>query len=785
MRGFIVHPTYVNIDDQTYIQLYGRLDNGESFVSMSKFSPYFFVKTKDLKKTKTVLKGKEVKFQDTKLKDFSEEPVTKLVFSSQAELNKLKKELHDSEINTFEGDVKPHFRFMIEKGLLGTIEIDGDYQSSERIDRIYNNPELTNAHYLPKLKIASIDIETDKKAKKLYCVSIYSDNYKKTFIVKKNKVKGAVACKDEETCLEEFKQALIDFDPDIITGWNVIDFDFKVLKELFDKYKINFDLGRDNSKSRLRIETGFFKKSSLNISGRLVIDGLNFIRDPFIKEAPTIKDKQFISYSLENVSQLILKKGKTINGKENRGDEIEKFYKQHPEKLVEYNLVDCQLVYEILEKTGMVNLSIERSQLTGMPLDRITASIASFDSLYIREARKKGLVSPTTRFTDKQERIKGGFVMSPKPGIYNNVLVFDFKSLYPSIIRTFNIDPASFQEKIPKRAQVKKDSICAPNKACFKNQEGILPDIIEKLHHAREKAKGEGRELSSYAIKIIMNSFFGVLASPNCRYFNLDIANAITNFGQELIKQTAKKIEEKHKKVKVIYGDTDSIFVNTNLTKDKANKLGREIEKEINNFYDNYVKKQYKRKSFLELEFEKQYLALIMPAVRGKEMGAKKRYAGLKEKQGKEEIEIVGLEAIRGDWTKAAQEFQRKLLDKVFHNKNPIKFIKQYIEDLKSGELDEKLIYKKSIRKDLAEYIKTTPPHVKAARKLKPEELTSSLIQYYITTDGPEPIQKLKHSIDYEHYIKKQIEPIAKQILSLLNIEFEDIIKGSKQSTLF
>jgi len=374
--------------------------------------------------------------------------------------------------------------------------------------------------------------------------------------------------------------------------------------------------------------------------------------------------------------------------------------------------------------------------------------------------------------------------MQPKPGIYNNVLIFDFKSLYPSIIRTFNIDPASYLGQFSKPP---KNSVCSPNNACFKNQEGILPSIIEKLHKAREQAKKEKKELSNYAIKIIMNSFFGAMASPNCRYFTYDMGNATTNFGQEIIKLTAKTIKEKYN-LEPIYGDTDSIFIDTNLSKEKANQLGKKIEKEINEFYKNYIKKQYKRNSHLELEFEKQYLALMMPPTRqtGKEgevSGAKKRYAGLREKDNKEIIDIVGLEAIRGDWTQAAQEFQKELLNKIFHNKSPTAFIKQYIKDLRAGKLNNKLIYKKSIRKALEEYTKTTPPHVKAARKL--DKLDSNIIQYYITTDGPEPIQNLKHSIDYEHYIKKQIEPIAKTILSLLGIEFQDILQGSKQQTLF
>lgn len=294
-----------------------------------------------------------------------------------------------------------------------------------------------------------------------------------------------------------------------------------------------------------------------------------------------------------------------------------------------------------------------------------------------------------------------------------------------------------------------------------------------------------------------MNSFFGVLASPNCRYFNLDIANAITNFGQEIIKLTAKEIEKLG--YDVIYSDTDSVFVHTKLEKEKAEKLGKEISEKIDSFYKKYVKDNYNRVSYLDLEFDKLFLYLLMPILRvhetkkekedkDKELkGAKKRYAGLIEEKEdgkiKEKLEITGLEAIRGDWTEAAGEFQRELLMKVFHNENPIQFIKSFIKSLKDGKLDKQLIYRKSIRKDLKDYTKTTPPHVKAARKL--DHLDSNIIEYLITTDGPEPIQKLKHKIDYEHYIEKQIQPIAKTILETLGIDFQEALDGSKQKTLF
>jgi DNA polymerase II len=809
MKGFIVEHSNVVIDNANFVQLFGRLDNGESFVVVKEFRPYFYLRKEDVSKVSKILKEFKVDPMDTKLKNFSKEPVVKLLFDLQADLNKCRHEIHKKEVNTFEADLKSSRRYLIDNNIFTSIEIDGDYESGELVDRVYHNPDVSPTNFRPNLKVLSLDIETGEKGE-LLCIGLYSDKYQKCFVSggKKSKYKFVVGCKNEEEVLEKFKEEFLDFDADIITGWNVIDFDFAYLKGLFEKYKIKFNLGRTIEKSRLKLESDFFRSSTLKVSGRLVLDGLNFIRDPYIRDSPTIRSKNFENYTLDNVANEMVGKGKLLKGK-NRGVEIVEFFEKDIDKLVDYNLMDCELVYEILEKSKMIDLAIERAELTGMTLDRIGSSILSFDSVYIREATRRGFVSPTMRYVEKSERITGGFVMSPVPGVYDNVLVFDFKSLYPSIIRTFNIDPLSFMGKN------KEGAVCTFNGACFENSDGVLPGILDKLHSAREKAKKEKRELSSYAIKIIMNSFFGVLASPNCRYFNMDIANAITVSGQELIKKTQEMIGDKG--YSVIYGDTDSIFVDSSEDEKDASATGKRVEKEINEFYDDYIRKEYKRKSFLELEFEKLYLSLMIPGVRGGNKksaepptegypignklpsGAKKRYAGLKKVNGKEVLEITGLEAIRGDWTEAAGEFQKELLMFVFHKEDFKKYILNFVKNLEKGNVDDKLVYRKQLRKNVEDYTKTTPPHVKAARKLKvmapkkgvpsdtprgTSEGNGKLIEYLVTVDGPEPLQDLKHKIDYKHYIDKQIKPVANSVLGILGQDFDEILKGNKQMSL-
>ncbi len=773
MKGFIVYGDYDIIDGHLHIKLFGRLENGQSFVTLNRVPSYLFIREKDLKKANKILQ--KYKTEKTELKTFQEEEVIRVLSANNTELNKLTHALHSSEINTFEADIKPYYRFIIDNNILGSLDIEGDYIVAERVDRFYHEPRITPASTRPELKVVSIDLESSEKGD-LFCIGIYSNNYKKNFMVTDKKLENTVPCKNEADCLEKFKAEIIKLDPDIITGWNIIEFDLVYLQDLYRKHKIPLDLGRTNTNIRIKIEENYFKPSKVDIPGRQVLDAMYMIRDPFIQEAPSIKNAKFESYTLENVSQVILGTGKLLKGKE-RHAEIEELYKKDQNKLVEYNLLDCKLAYDILKKTEIIELAVERSHLTGMPLDKITASIVAFDSLYIREARKHSLVVPTTRYGTKEDKIKGGYVYSANPGIYENVLVLDFKSLYPSIIRTFNIDPASFLEK------KEKGCITTPNGAFFKNKEGILPTILERLHEEREKAKKDKKELASYTIKIIMNSFYGVMASANSRYFKWDMANAITHLAEFIIKLTAKEIEKRG--FKVIYQDTDSVFVQTFQSKSKTEQTGRFLEEHINNFYKHYIKENYNRSSHLELQFDKHFLSLMIPKIRGSEDGkaAKKRYAGLIEKNGKEELVIVGLEAIRGDWTEAAQDFQREILTRIFHKEEIDKIIKDCLKKIKSGKMDSKLVYRKSIRKSLSEYTKTTPPHVKAARQL--DKLDSNIIEYYITTHGPEPVQKLKHPLDYKHYIDKQIAPIANQILSLFNKTFDDTVESSKQTKLF
>jgi len=764
MKGYIVYATYRTVDKRPVVYLYGRLQNNESFLAKVPFIPYFFVRDSNREKAAEVT---DMQVEATEFVDFSRQKLAMVIAERPGDVPSLRKKLEEADITTYESDIRFVQRFFIDNDILGAVNIEGVHTKGEKIGRIYEDAKVTPVPaYAAKLKTIAIDIETDKDAAQVYSFSIAGNGIREGHIINERKVRGAQTYPDEKSLLEGFVGRINALDPDIITGWNVVDFDFKVIHKRLKHYNIPFTIGREEDECSIKVQQDFFRDSSVSCPGRIVFDGISLLKQAFLS---------YRDYKLDTVAQEVLGE-KKIQLEDDFWDRFPDIVKKEPERVVKYNVKDSDLVVKILAKLSLIELMIEKSLITGMQLDRVKGSVASLDSLYLRRARKAGYICPNSSFGDRQERIKGAYVMDPKPGVYDWVAVFDFKSLYPSIMRTYNIDPIAFAQGGP---------IVAPNKATFADNVGILPQIIQMLWKQRDLAKKQKDQTKSYAIKIIMNSFYGVLANPSCRFYSLDMGNAITSFARETIRETAKLIENKG--YNVLYGDTDSVFVDMDTEgMEQSKKIGEEIAAGINLHFKNKVHKEYKRESFLELEFEKMFKVLMLPRMRGGGAGAKKRYAGLLMKNGKEEMTVTGMEIVRRDWTDLAKEVQYELLERVFHKKDVTEYLKKIIDNIRAGKYDDKLVYRKSIRKDLDAYVKTTPPHVKAARMLP--KLTGSIIEYCITQSGPMPLElvrKRNAPLDYEHYLDKQIKPIADTILSLFGQDFDSVAQGSSQKNLF
>jgi DNA polymerase-2 len=367
----------------------------------------------------------------------------------------------------------------------------------------------------------------------------------------------------------------------------------------------------------------------------------------------------------------------------------------------------------------------------------------------------------------------GGYVMEPLPGLHEHVAVLDFRSLYPTVIRTFQIDPLNLR-----RDGAREDDLVAPNGAAFARERGILPALLDDLMARREEARHAGDRVKSHAIKILMNSFYGVLGTTACRFYDPRLANAITGFGQELLLWCRGRIEAGGRRV--LYGDTDSLFVETGAPDAAgARATAERLTAELNRDLARHVEQRWRVTSRLDLVFDRLYLKLFLPAMRHGTGGARKRYVGLQDDGA---VVFTGMEAVRGDWTALAREVQRALYARLFAGEPVDAYLRGVVEDLRAGRHDDALVYRKALRRDAASYTATTPPHVAAARKM--DRRTRGRIAYVITTGGPEPADARAHPLDHEHYVQKQIRAVAEPVLALLGLEFARVVGDERQLTL-
>jgi DNA polymerase-2 len=270
-----------------------------------------------------------------------------------------------------------------------------------------------------------------------------------------------------------------------------------------------------------------------------------------------------------------------------------------------------------------------------------------------------------------------------------------------------------------------------------------------------------------------MNSLYGVLGATGCRFFDYRLTSSITRRGHEIIQKSRDVIEKQGHRV--IYGDTDSLFILPSREGDEAEirALGIDLAEILNDWWRQHLASTFRLDSYLEVEFETHFLRFLMPTIRGAETGSKKRYAGLiRTSEGDLDLVFKGLESVRTDWTPLARRFQRELYRRIFLHEPFETYIRDTLNDLRSGKLDEDLVYRKRLRRDLKDYTRNVPPHVQAARKL---DKPGRWIRYVITRHGPEPVVDTIPKPDYRHYEQRQLAPVADGILGFVNTSYEAI----------
>ena len=821
LSGFLVH-AYADLRrDRLYLT--GRLTDGRSFAAMeSRWRPSFHIPQDALPRCAAVLAGLRYTVEPPSLEPFSGNgSLVRLRFPRYRDRSAALNALEADGVPSPDGDQKPPDLFLAEREIRGPLEIQGPSRPGRFVDMVFPDPTIrppeslalnTPAGYAP-LRIASIDIETDTRSGAVRAVgAVYTGagimgngeplagggveerrSCVRVVLPGKDALspQGRVVFHpDERSMLTAFFEDLQAADPDVLTGWNFLDFDFPVLAKRCGSLGIPFALGRGGDEAKFfaggggsgavsRDDAGAFypggsrRSSAALVPGRQVIDALRIVRS-----GPRGGDLGGSSdFSLEAVSQRVLGEGKLVRSAgTDKIAELDRLYQEDPGVFGNYCYRDAELVPRILQRTGLFQLTMERAALTGVSLDKAWTSVVSFERVYGMELRGKG-IAPDPRLDREISGASGGTVLDPLPGFFHNVAVFDFRSLYPTIIRTFNVDPLS-HARVP--ASSPAEIITAPNGAVFSRTPGVLPALISRYFAARRKALDAGDDTAAHVYKILMNSFYGVLGTRACRYARTELAGAITSFARMWLLTSRDWFAGQGRRV--LYGDTDSLFVETGLPdsagyEDFAALCGN-LAGKLNRFLAERILKEYRLESFLEMRFEKAYRRFLIPPLRGIHekgqavaRGRAKGYGGfLLREDGTACVEVKGMEAVRSDVTPLARRLQLELLELAFSGAGEDALgrkVSLILKELRSGKLDGELVYRKRLSRPPETYTASTPPQVKAARALGWKGRRGT-VEFVWTVNGPEPASLPHARFDYDHYTDSQVLPVARSIAAAL-----------------
>ena len=686
----------------------------------------------------------------------------------QRDLLSLRDTLRNRGLRLYEADLKPVDRYLMERFVTAGFEARGERLALPRYAELHH-ATICRTGYQPVMAWMAIDIETIGLDGALLSIAAHGAGGDRVFMISSDAVESdeaeVVCVTDERSLLKCFLDWVAAADPDVLLGWNVVNFDLAFLEQRCRQLGIAFSLGRAGGNAAV-LAPGATGVRVASVPGRVVLDGIDTLRTAF---------HRFESFELDHVAQSLLGRGKRIDmPAKDRVAEITRLYADDKPALAAYNIEDCRLVGEIFAHADLIEFVMRRAELTGLSMARQGGSVAAFDNLYLPRLHRKGRVAMDVVDIPAGPGSPGGIVLDSRPGLYDNVLLLDFKSLYPSIIRTFGIDPYGLHEP-------GDDPVAGFSGARFAREGAILPELITTLWAERDAAKRRRDAPMSQAIKILMNSFYGVLGAGGCRFHDDRLASSITCRGHEIIKRSREFIESSG--FEVIYGDTDSVFVllGDGLDESQARSQGQRLAADLNRWWQRQIATEHRLESCLEIEFETLFSRFLMPTVRGDHTGTKKRYAGLvRSPDATVELVFKGLESVRTDWTPLARRFQRELYRRVFLDLPYQQYVRDTVDALYAGQLDQELVYRKRIRRPIQSYRKNVPPHVQAARKLSHPP---RWIRYVITAQGPEPVVERLPKPNYEHYCTRQLAPAADSLLQFLDTSL--VTLTDRQLTIF
>ncbi len=816
-------------NSQTLVYLYGKDSEGKKICVIAEHPPFFYAKITDLRLVEDHLKNIKISLGSKEAFITHLEPVEKELLGIKQLFYKIfvnfpkavppvSKELEALGIKTFERDILFIHRFLRDTGILpfSSVEVEGNFledtKGKEEISAkipIFLAKKITLAEKStlsnhPSLKILAIDLETYAKTRvidmhknPILMVALSGiDEQGKLF--RKVLTWKPFPCEDleymeiladEAEVLRRFKELFQEYQPDIVTGYNSDGFDLPYLSIRAEKYSILLNLGMDGSTLQAIGDAQGSKESK--ISGVLHLDLYQFIKRIFGRNLKTD------SYSLDAVAQELLGHAKHKVDLDQLHEVWDNGDTDKLKIFCAYNLQDADLTLKLCQK--LLADMITFSQVTGLPtFDVIRMSFSRLVESYIMKRGTEFNVLAPNRPSDyqiqqrMQESYEGGFVFQPQPGFYKDIVVFDYRSLYPSIITAHNIGPESFQCTCCKEMKEKKVPEFPEYWFCSKERK-FLPTILEdvllrradikkQLKQATDEQEKKMLESRSYAFKLLANSFYGYLGFSGARWYCFPCAQATTAYARNYIQGTIKKAEEAG--FSVCYSDTDSCFL----------LLGKKNKEDAKKFMEDVNKTL---PGHMELEMEGYYSRGIFVALKHGEKddkkGAKKKYA-LRREDGK--LKITGFETVRRNWSALAKEVQEKVLQMVLDEqvKEALQYVRQVIGELKSGKIEKKkLVIRMKITRDLDKYA-SVGPHVAVARKMiaKGYPIHNGMIVEYIIIAGSGLVRERaalleevkEGSYDAEYYLTHQVIPAVTSIFSVFGISEDEIFKESRQMGL-
>jgi len=810
----VLDADYILIENKPTVRIFSKDEKGRTVLVLDDtFEPYFYVMPKKGKLAE--LKNKIAKLDTKKLetKILKVETVNRTWQGEKTKLIKITidnprripdvrdaiknwKEVED----TFEYDIPFYKRYIIDKQIkpMGWISVEGDEIETKN----YQIDKAIKAHSVKAIelekniefKILAFDTEfiEENGKSKLIMLSLASNHGFKKVLTSQSwegQQNYVESVKNENEIIERFLEIVKDIDPDFICSYNGDNFDFPKIRERADELKIPLKLGRDGSPIHI-VRRG--RISSAKIKGRIHIDLFDFV-DHIL--SPSMRSEVL---TLDEVAQELLGVGK----KKMKYKEMVEIWskKEEMEKLAEYSLWDSELTLKLAELILPQIFAI--CKLTGLlPFDVCRNTYSQLvEAFYTNRAFTNNVLIPNRPKTEEIEKrrmspaYKGAIVIEPKKGIHSNILVFDFRSLYPTIIVSHNISPETFNCQHPECRE--KNAVPETKWHFCIKKKGFIPKHLEDLIETRKKIKEKMKKVKEgseewkrldnmqYALKILANATYGYMGFFGARWYRRECGAATASFGRFYITQTIEIAKSEN--FEVVYADTDSLMakIPEKMSEEKLRKCGEKFVEKINK----------KLPGIIELEFRDLYEGGIFVARKAEEVGAKKRYALIDYKGN---LEIRGFETVRRDWCELAKKIQRDILVIILRDKDPakaIQLVRDVIKKIKEGKvsLDELTIFEQ-ITRPLSQY-EQIGPHVRAAQKAKARGRPigeGSVIGFVIVkgmgsiSDRAEPVEDVKpNQYDANYYIKHQVLPAAMRVLKALGISEQEVVSGKVQRKL-